>query len=445
MVHRNSIFINILISIFFCSTALQRLYGQSRASAKSIQYKQVALPTINKVSKRTSYKIDSIITDGIKNNAFPGAQVLVAHKEKIIFHKAYGYHTYDSVREVPLNALYDLASVTKIIGPLPALMKLYEEGKIDLDVPFSTYWPAWKKKKDKQDISLREILAHQAGLQPYIVFLNYALKNNSLKASYFDTVPSLKKSNRVFDSLYIKNSFVNKAYKRINKSPVSSSKKYVYSGLGSLIFPRIIEKISGNSYTYYLQKNFYLPLGAVSLGFKPKEWGLDNDIIPTEKDTLFRKSLIQSWVHDENAALFGGISGNAGLFGTARDLYKVMQMYQNFGTFNGIKYLDSTTVREFTKIQFPKNENRRGLGFDKPYLDNSSLPIQESYPAPSASKSSFGHSGFTGTFVWADPQYQLVFIFLSNRVYPTRDNRNLYNLNIRPKLHQLFYDEISGL
>jgi CubicO group peptidase (beta-lactamase class C family) len=230
----------------------------------------------------------------------------------------------------------------------------------------------------------------------------------------------------------------------INRSQVSKDKTYSYSGLAFLIFPDLIQQLTGHSYEYYLQKHFFLPLGTPSLGFTPKHTSLVNAVIPTEYDDRYRKSLVQGWVHDENASLLGGISGNAGLFGTAHDLHKLMQLYQNYGTLEGERYFSEVTLREFTKVQYPENKNRRGLGFDKPLLDNRERSLQEAYPAPSASMESFGHSGFTGTFVWADPVNQLVFIFLSNRVYPTREHRNLYDLNIRTSLQQLFYSYFIG-
>ncbi|WP_297693331.1 serine hydrolase [uncultured Eudoraea sp.] len=355
--------------------------------------------------------------------------------------KAFGFYTYDSIQPVALNAIYDLASVTKITAPLLALMKLYDEGKIDLDLPFSTYWKPWKKIKDKKGLTLREILAHQAGLKPYIVFLNKVQKKGRLKRKYIRSEPSPRFETQAYEHIYVKNRFIAKMYREINRSQVNESKEYQYSGLAFLIFPQLISQLSGASYEYYLQKHFYLPIGAASLGFNPKTTGYPNDIVPTEVDTLFRKDLVKGWVHDENAALIGGISGNAGLFGTARDLYLIMQMYQNYGIYDGQRYLSEATLKEFTKVQFPENDNRRGLGFDKPLLNNRNLPISGAYPAIDASAESFGHSGFTGTFIWADPINQLVFIFLSNRVYPSRDNRNLYELNIRPQLHQLFYED----
>lgn len=385
-------------------------------------------------------KVDSIITNGIKMEAFPGAQLLVAKNSRIIFHKAYGFHTYDSVQAVALNDIYDLASVTKITGPLPALIKLVDEGKLDLDRPFSTYWNPWRKVKDKRDLTLREILAHQAGLEPYIIFLDKVIKKNGkLKGRFIKRTKKNRFQNKAYEGLYVKNRFNRKMYRMINRSAVSNEKKYRYSGLTFLIFPKLIEQLTGESYEYYLEKNFYLPLGAVTMGFNPKTKNLPNQIVPTEQDTLFRHTLTQGWVHDENASLLGGVSGNAGLFSSATDLAKIMQLYQNYGRYDGKQYFSEATVKEFIKVQYPDNENRRGLGFDKPLLNNAELPLEEAYPAPEASPESFGHSGFTGTFVWADPKNQLVFIFLSNRVNPTRENRNLYTLNIRSALQQVFY------
>jgi CubicO group peptidase (beta-lactamase class C family) len=392
-----------------------------------------------------SKEADSIITFGIKNKAFPGATLLVAKDGEIVFHKVYGFHTYDSLVAVRQNDIYDLASVTKILGPLPLLMKLYEENLIDLDVPFSTYWPSWQRQKNKETISLRQILGHQAGLTPYIVFLNEVMNRDKLKNRFIRTDPSPGFSLRAYDHLYVKDAFEKRVFRMIDRSEVDDEKVYRYSGLAFLLFPKLIQELSGHSYTYLLYKEFILPLEVPSLGFLPALKQFPNAIIPTEFDKTYRKALVQGWVHDENASLFGGVSGNAGLFGTAHDLFRFMQMYQNYGQLDGTRYFREETVREFTRVQYPENENRRGLGFDKPLLGNRDKELKDAYPAPDASPESFGHSGFTGTFVWADPINQLVFIFLSNRVYPSREHRNLYDLNIRTSLHQLFYDHLDEL
>lgn len=364
----------------------------------------------------------------------------MAKDNKVVFHNAYGFYTYDSLRPVEKSAIYDLASVTKIIGPLPALMKLVDGGKLDLDKPFSTYWKRWKHRKDKKNLTLREILAHQAGLEPYIVFLNKVIKKNGkIKRRFVRDKPSRRFSYKVNDSLYVKTRFNRKMFRIINRSKVSDEKKYRYSGLTFLIFPKLIEDFTGTPYSEYLQENFYRPIGATTLGFNPSTKPFSNQIVPTEVDILFRRGLVTGWVHDENASLLGGVSGNAGLFGSATDLARMMLMYQNYGEFDNRRYLSEKVVKEFTAIQYPENENRRGLGFDKPLIGNDTLSLQDAYPAPEVSAASFGHSGFTGTFVWADPVEKITFIFLSNRVYPTRTNRNLYNLDLRGALQEVFY------
>ncbi len=385
-------------------------------------------------------RVNEIIANGIQEKAFPGAQVLVAKQGRIIFHKAYGHHTYDKLQAVSLNDLYDVASVTKITAALPALMKLVDLKKLDLDAPFSNYWKPWRKIENKKDLTLREILAHQAGLKPYIVFLNELYrKNGTLKKRWVKSYPSKRFSNQAYDGIFIKKSFLKKMYRKIDHSAVSADRKYRYSGLSFFLFPELVTQLSGTEYERFLQHHFYSPLGALTMGFLPKKSGFKNKIVPTEQDTVFRNTLTQGWVHDENASLMGGISGNAGLFATATDLAKIMQMYMQYGSYGGKRYLSEATVKEFIKIQYPQNKNRRGLGFDKPSISNSQLPLSKAYPAPEVSASSFGHSGFTGTFVWADPEHELVYIFLSNRVHPSRAHRSIYSLNIRPAVQQVFY------
>ncbi|MBC6997443.1 serine hydrolase [Cytophaga sp. FL35] len=425
----------ILFVILLFSSFSGQMYSQNAEVLTYASPEEVGLD-----SKLIHQRVDSIISNGIREEAFPGAQVLVAKNGKIIFHEAYGYHTYDKNQPVKTNDIYDLASVTKITAALPAVMKLVDEGKMDLDRPFSDYWTRWKKIEGKKNLTLREILAHQAGLVPYIIFLNEVLDGKGKpKSKYIKNSPSRKFSNQVYDHLFIKNNFYKKMYRLIDKSEVSDEKKYKYSGLTFLIYPELVKQLTGSSYDYFLEKNFYLPLGAPTMGFTPSKKGFSNAIVPTEVDTLFRHSLTKGWVHDENASLLGGISGNAGLFAKATDLAKLMQMYMQYGVYDGKRYFSEATVKEFIKVQYPENDNRRGLGFDKPLLNNSELGLEDAYPAPEVGESSFGHSGFTGTFVWADPENQLVYIFLSNRVNPSRDHRKLYSLNIRSAVQQVFY------
>ncbi|WP_047246756.1 serine hydrolase domain-containing protein [Maribacter thermophilus] len=430
----------ILFGLFITTLIAQEDKKQTLALpvGSSLQTSSLAAYELDSVA--IYHQIDSIITNGIKNKAFPGAQILVAKEGNIIFHEAYGFHTYDSVQPVALNDIYDLASVTKIMGPLPAIMKLVDQGKLDLDTPFSSYWTPWKHEKDKRNITLREILAHQAGLEPYIVFLNKTLKNNGrFKNRFLRSKPNKRFKNEAFEGIYVKNNFNKKMYRIINRSAVSAEKKYKYSGLTFLIFPELIAQLTGVPYEQYIEEEFYKPLGMKTFGFLPNRHNFLNKIVPTEMDTLFRHRLTQGWVHDENASLLGGISGNAGLFGTANDLAIMMQMFLQKGIYAGKRYISEKIINEFIRVQYPQNDNRRGLGFDKPLLDNAKLSLDTSYPAPEVSPESFGHSGFTGTFVWADPKNQLVYIFLSNRVYPTRDHRNLYDLHIRSAVQQVFY------
>ena len=418
--------------LFLCVT------GFTFAQNDSLVY---AYPsTVGMDSLFITQKVDSIMAYAIANQAFPGAQLLVAKDQKIFFHKAYGFQTYEQKQKVTTQDLYDLASVTKITASLPALMRLYDTGKIDLDQPFSTYWKRWKYRKNKKRLTLRQILAHQAGLVPYIVFLNKVMdKKGRFIKRFVRYKPDKRHEKQAYKNLYIKNRFKNKMYRIISRSPVSKEKKYKYSGLTFLLYPELVKQLSGLDFETYVQTHFYQPLGATSMGFTPELKHLPQNIIPTEIDTIFRKDTVRAWVHDENAALLGGISGNAGLFASALDLAKLMQMYCNYGVYNGKRYISEATMRAFTKVQYPENDNRRALGFDKPLLHNSELPIEKAYPAPEVSPESFGHAGFTGTFVWADPKVNMVFIFLSNRVYPSRTHRNLYHLNIRPALQQVFY------
>lgn len=389
------------------------------------------------------HKIDSIAILGIDSAAYPGCQVLIAKNGKVIFHKCYGYFTYEKKQKVEPGNIYDWASVTKVTGPLPAIMKLVDEDKINLDVSFSHYWPDFKGT-DKENLAVREILAHQARLVPWIPFWQMAVnEKGNLDRSVFKHRPTKKFNVRVSSQLYMNENFRETIKDTIRNSELLPHKKYLYSGLSFYLFPKIISNFTGEAYEKYLKKTFYKPLGANTITYNPYKYVPLKNIIPTETDDFFRKENIQGFVHDEGAAMMGGISGNAGLFGTTNDLAKLFQMYLQKGYFGGRRYISEKTLNEFTRIQFPENKNRRGLGFDKPLIDNYKNKLKDAYPAVDASKNSFGHSGFTGTFAWADPDQKLLFIFMSNRVFPTRENQKLYRLNIRTAMHQAIYDNIK--
>ena len=398
-------------------------------------------------STRLTARIDSIVDDAMIQKAFPGCNILAAKDGKIIFRKTYGYHTYDHIIPVSENDLYDLASVTKVSGALPAILKLTDEGKIDMDEKFSTYWPDWGKRlfhrSNKENLTYREILAHQAGLIPYLTFWRETVKNGQLEKKWYSFQPSGKYDLEVCPGLFLNENFKKQIFKDIRLTELTEPDKYVYSGLSFLIAPEITKQLSGLPFPNFLDDKFYHPLGAYTITYSPLQKFSPDRIVPTEYDRYYRKQQIHGTVHDEAAAVLGGVSGNAGLFATANDLAKLIEMYMQMGTYGGKQYLSEQTMREFTRVQFPQNNNRRGLGFDKPLVNNKELAPENSYPCPGASPESFGHSGFTGTFVWADPENKLVYIFLSNRVYPTRENNKLGKLNVRTNILQVFYDEIA--
>ncbi|MGQ8336606.1 glycoside hydrolase family 3 N-terminal domain-containing protein [Sunxiuqinia sp. A32] len=413
-------------------------YGLSIKKNNRLKYTIPEEVGIN--SKILQTKIDSLAELGIAEKAYPGCQILIAKDGKVIFHKTYGYHTYDQKHPVLKDNIYDWASLTKITGPLPALMKLYGDKKFKLDVPFQFYWPDFNGS-NKAHITAREILAHQARLQAWIPYWTNTLKKNGkLRKSVFKDHPTNRFDLRVSSNLYMNSSYLENMYADIRDSELLPTNKYKYSGLAFYLFPKIIENLTERKYEEYLKDEFYKPLGANTITYNAYKHFPPEIIIPTENDEFFRHELLKGFVHDEGASMMGGISGNAGLFGTANDLAKLMQMYLQGGNYGGRSFIEKEAIDEFTRIQYPKNENRRGLGFDKPYIDNYKNQLKDAYPAVSSSTKSFGHSGYTGTFTWADPKNNLLFIFFSNRVYPTRENSKLFDLNLRPQMHQAIYD-----
>ncbi len=378
-------------------------------------------------------QIDSLIQSGIQTQAYPGCQVLYARNGIVLFDKAFGTAEYDSTRPVSPDDLYDLASLTKVLATTLAVMKLSEERKILLDEPLSNYLPELKNS-NKSRLIIRDIMCHQAGLKSWIPFYRQLLRDDQPDTVFIKSVP-FPNSVQIGDSCFISTAWQDTIYRQIIESPLEKNKNYLYSDLGFILMKVLVERISGQAFDAYLNENFYRPMGLQTLGFHPLQRFPANRIMPTEQDTVFRNQLIRGYVHDPAAVMLGGIAGHAGLFGNARDIAILLQMLLNKGTYGGVRYFREETVRNFTSVQFPWYDNRRGIGFDKPLL----IPNPNGPSCLSASPDSYGHSGFTGTYFWADPANQSLFIFLSNRVYPDAGNNRLSKSNLRTRLHELFY------
>lgn len=416
-------------------------YGDGLEVQGGIRFKYT-LPEDAGMNSTILYRgVDSIVNQALNVKAIPGCQVFVAKDRKVVMYKAYGYQDYADTIKVKLNDLYDLASVTKISTSIAALMKLYDEGKFRLDATLADYLPKFKHS-NKADIPMYDILTHQARFQPWIPFYKNTVKENgkyrwhTIKKDSSERYPI-----RLKEGMYLYRKYPDRIVKIIRKSPLLEEKKYVYSDFFFILAPRVVGSMIDTDFESYLRKNFYKPLGATSVMYNPLRKYPITSIVPTEHDYYFRHLPIHGTVHDEGAIMMGGVSGHAGLFANANDLAKLMQMYLDMGEYGGRRYIKEETLRKWTQTQFPENDNRRGLGFDKPNLV---------YTGPShntardASKASFGHTGFTGTFAWMDPENGLLYIFLSNRVDPTRDNTRLYRLNTRTEVQQVLYDALEG-
>ena len=381
--------------------------------------------------------IDSLMNQAIAMKATPGGQILVAKDQKVVFHKAYGNHIYSDTVSVQKDDLYDLASVTKISTSMAALMKLHEEGTFELDGTLADHLPKFKRS-NKKDIPYYDILTHQARFQPWIPFWRNTLrKNGSYRWWTIKRDSSSRYPIKIADNMYLHRNYPNKIEKAIRKSDLRDKKEYVYSDFFFILAPRVVESMVDQDFPQYLEDKFYGPLGATSLMFNPVQEYPVEQIVPTEHDYNFRHRPIHGTVHDEGAIMLGGVSGHAGLFGNANDLAKLLQMYLNGGEYGGKRYLDQATLEKFTIRTFPDSDNHRALGFDKPYYNDAGVPRNT---AEDVSARSFGHTGFTGIMVWMDPEHDLLYVFLSNRVSPTRDNHRLYRLNTRTEIQQVLYD-----
>lgn len=383
--------------------------------------------------------VDSLVQQALDVRAIPGCVVLVARDRKVVFHKAYGFHDYADTIRVKTTDLYDLASVTKISTGLAALMKLYDEKRFNLDATLPDYLKVFKGS-NKADVPMKDILTHQAQFTPWIAFYKDMVKKNG-KYRWFTvkTDSSERFPIKLKENMYLHRRYPDRIVREIRNAPQLPEKKYVYSDFFFILAPRIIESITDSSFTEYIQKHFFDRLGATTTGFNPLTRFTRKEVVPTEHDFYFRHEPIHGTVHDEGAIMLGGVSGHAGLFSNANDLAKLMQMYLDMGSYGGERFISESTLREWTSVRFPENNNRRGLGFDKPNLEYTG---RNNNVARDASPASFGHTGFTGTMVWMDPETNLLYVFLSNRVLPTRNNTRLYRLNTRTEIQQVIYDAL---
>lgn len=397
--------------------------GQMGASSKGV------------LSEKYVSKLDSVAQLGIRQKAYPGCQLVVMKDGNMVYDKCFGNFTYGGGHQVQPDDLYDIASCTKIFASTLAIMKLYEDGLIDLNKTLADFFP-YLRGNPHGRLKLIDIMTHQAGLKAWVPFFQVTVDENGPMFEYYSDKIDENHNVRVAENLYLVNNYEDRIFDSVSKTPLGK-KKYLYSDMGFYYMPKIVKQITNQNIWDYLNEKFYLPMNLNHICYQPLSHFSREQIAPTENDTVFRKQLVWGDVHDQVAAMFGGVSGHAGLFSNAHDLAALMQMFLNEGTYNGVRYLKPETVRYFTTAPFAaSNSNRRGIGFDK-------LPINKKgscTASKSGSMEGYGHTGFTGTFVWADPANNTVIVFLSNRVYPDAEPNILVRTGIRTTLHDILYE-----
>ncbi|WP_347159782.1 glycoside hydrolase family 3 N-terminal domain-containing protein [Pontibacter chitinilyticus] len=432
----------------------QALFGARAAKGKlpvtaSAKYKAgmgLTTPAINRLKygtpesvgmdSKTLKQIDNIALEAIAYAATPGCQVLVVKNGTVIFDKAYGYYTYDKEKPVTGNTIYDIASITKVAATLQAIMFLKDQGKLNLDAKVAQYLPELKNS-NKKDLVLRDVLTHQAGLLPGLPAWQKTLASVKTKDVYYASTQTDYYPNEVTPEIFSAKAIEDSVWTWILNSRLLPRRKdgngygYTYSDLDFYVLKRVAEKLLNQPLDEFMEQNFYEPLGLSTMGYKPLLEHPMASIAPTEDDTYFRHNLIWGTVHDPGAAMLGGVAGHAGLFSNANDLAILLQMDLNNGKYGGHDYFNTNVVTEFSKKQF--QDSRRGLGWDKPEPEGGG-PTSALAPP-----STFGHTGFTGTGAWVDPDNQLIYIFLSNRVYPDAGNNKLVKYNIRTRIHDVVY------
>ncbi len=406
--------------------------GEELISNSTLQYANPKELNIKTVYLK---KIDSIMNFAIEDKATPGGQILVAKEGKIIYNKAFGYFDYEKLNKVKTNSLYDIASITKIVATTLSVMRLYEEQKIDLEKTVRDYLPEFDTT-EIGDVTLKSMLLHQSGLPGWIPFYMRSIKD-SVYGNWYQAKPNTSFCIPVAENMYMCTDSVGVIWDIIGEQKVKDKPKYRYSDIGFYLLKRIIERVTKQKLENYVDQQFYKPLGLKHTTFLPLKKFDKNKIVPSENDKYFRNQKIQGYVHDMGAAMLGGVSGHAGVFSTSQDLAVILQMLLNKGVYNEERFFEASTINYFTTRKL--EDNRRGLGFDKPVLErDASGPTSDL-----CSLETFGHSGFTGCVMWADPKYDLIYVFLSNRTYPTMDNRKLIKSNVRTNIQDMIYHSIG--
>lgn len=380
-------------------------------------------------------RIDAIINSAIMQNAMPGCQIVIAKDSKVVYQKSFGNHSYNKKELVRNTDLYDIASLTKIMATNLAVMEMYDHGKLDFRKKLSHYVHYTRKHPLRKNLLVSDLLLHRSGFVPFIPFYKESLTVNDGVPNY-NADSTAFYSIKVADKMFLRHDYPELMRKKMMNSEVKDFGKYVYSDINFYLLKDMVEHQYKKGIDQITREKFYAPLGLSTMTYQPLKKFTANRIVPTENDTIFRKQLLDGYVHDQGAAMLGGVAGHAGLFSNANDVAIVMQMLLNNGSYGGVTYFKPSTVKKFTAKQI--EGNRRGLGFDKPDADPKKSPTCES-----ASLATFGHTGFTGTAAWADPETGLVYVFLSNRINPSVDNKKLIEMNVRTDVQQIIYDALK--
>lgn len=405
------------------------------AQVKSLSRLGYSIPERVGMSSKRLKEIDELMSHGLDSLMFPGAQVLVARKGKVIYQKSFGKPTYDSKVKITNDYLYDLASLTKILATLPMVMKMEEEGRIGLNNTFEELVPNYSNTEIK-NVTVLKALSHYGRLPAWIPFyINTLDENKKPSGEFYRNRPLPGFSTKVYDNLYLADAYKDSIYNRIGRQDLKSN-RYRYSDVPYYVMKKVVEESYGQRLDDLTSNFLYKRIGANRTTYNPLEKFNKAMIVPSEEDNYYRYGTVQGYVHDMGAAMQAGVGGHAGLFSNANDIAKIMQMYLQDGYYGGTKFFDSRTVKKFNTCYFCDNNVRRGVGFDKPQLQHSGPTCG------CVSRKSFGHSGFTGTYTWADPEEEIVYVFLSNRTYPSASNTLLVKSGLRTRIQQAIYDSI---